>query len=220
MNSPLVVDITNKSFGKLVVIKRVGNDKQGNAQWLCQCDCGNQKVVRGRALRTKRTVSCGCFLLQSSKERMINLCTKHGYSGSKLYKVYYGMLRRCDNPKEKGYHNYGGRGITICQEWRESVESFVEWALSVGYEDGLQIDRKNNDGNYEPGNCRFIAAIDNCQNTRKCVQIKAFNKTTRETQIYTSINVAGRDTGISPSTIKRMLDGAATKYVDYVFNYL
>lgn len=220
LNSPLVIDLTGMRFGKLIVVRRVDNDKQGNASWLCKCDCGNEKPVRSNALRNGRTRSCGCLLAQSSKKRMTQMLTKHGYSGSKLYKVYYGMLRRCDNPKEKEYHNYGGRGITVCQEWRENVEQFIEWALNNGYKEGLQIDRKDNDGDYEPGNCRFITTIDNCQNTRKCVQITAFNKVTNKKIIFTIINAAGRELGISPSTIKRMLDGTETKYSDYTFNYL
>lgn len=220
MNNPLVVDITGYRFGRLTVIERADNDKQGNAQWLCRCDCGNKKIVRGKALRKGRTSSCGCLLAQSSSQRMTKMLTKHGYSGSKLYRVYYGMLRRCDNPKEKEYHNYGGRGITVCQEWRENVERFIEWALVNGYRNGLQIDRKDNDGNYEPSNCRFITTIDNCQNTRKCVQIAALNKATSKVKTFTSINAAGRELGISPSTIKRMLEGATTKYSDYAFEHL
>jgi hypothetical protein len=130
------------------------------------------------------------------------------------------MIYRCENPKEKEYHNYGGRGISVCDEWRGNVEKFIEWALQNGYREGLQIDRMNNDGNYEPTNCRFVTPMQNCQNTRHCIKLMALNKNTKQLQIFNSMNEASRALGIRATTIKRMLDGFSTRIENYDFNYL
>lgn len=165
MNSPNIVNLTGQVFGRLTVLERAENDKQGNAQWLCQCICGNKKVIRGRALRTGRTSSCGCLLSESSKRRMTTLMIKHGMAGSKLYRVYCSMRERCEKPSCPEYHRYGGRGITVCDEWKNDRNSFFEWALKNGYKEGLQIDREDNDGHYCPENCRWVTRMKNCNNT-------------------------------------------------------
>lgn len=90
----------------------------------------------------------------------------HGYSKHILYKVWKGMKARCYNPNDIGYHNYGGRGIIVCDEWKNSAKAFVEWAFKNGWEKGLQIDRRDNDGNYAPENCGFITYTENIHNCR------------------------------------------------------
>lgn len=157
------IDLTGQRFGKLVVQKRSSvNTKDGRPQWICQCDCGHTTIVSGHNLREGITKSCGCG------HKRINL--KHGYlvDGKKdrLYRVWAGIKQRCSNPKNKSYNNYGGRGIKMCSEWRESYPRFREWAYQNGYAEGLQIDRINNDGNYEPSNCRFVSPTANAQNRR------------------------------------------------------
>lgn len=169
MNNPNFVNLTGQKYGRLTVLERAENDKQGNAQWLCQCICGNKKVIRGKALRTGRTSSCGCLLSESSKRRMTSLMTKHGMAGSKLYSVYCSMRERCEKPSCPEYYRYGGRGISVCNEWKEDRSLFFEWAFKNGYKEGLQIDRKNNDGDYSPENCRWVTRIENLNNTSRNV---------------------------------------------------
>lgn len=167
MNNPNIVNMIGRTYGRLTVLERSVNDKQGNAQWICKCECGKLKVVRGRSLRQGRVRSCGCLLAESSKERMTAMLTKHSLSGSKLYRVYASMRERCENPSCKSFQNYGGRGIAVCDEWRMQRESFLHWAMQNGYEEGLQIDRINVNGDYCPENCRWVTPQQNMNNVRK-----------------------------------------------------
>ena len=156
-------DLTNKKFGKLEVIKYYGSNKNGRALWLCKCECGNMKVVVGNSLLNKATISCGCYNKEQARERR----TKHSMSYSKLYKVWGGMKTRCYNKNFVYYRNYGGRGIKICDEWLTNFLLFYNWAINNGYEEGLTIDRINNDGDYEPSNCRWITRAEQNRNQRK-----------------------------------------------------
>jgi hypothetical protein len=166
-------DITGERFGKLTVIKR-GEDFIGPAgretQWVCKCDCGNTTIVRGHALRNGHTRSCGCLIVDSS--------TKHGLYNTKIYGKYNKMKHRCFNSNNKHYKRYGGRGITICDEWlgENGFINFYNWAMANGYSDDLTIDRINNDGNYEPSNCRWTTQEVQANNTSNNVIIKYNNE--------------------------------------------
>lgn len=155
-------DLTGKKFGRLTVIKYYGSNKHGRALWLCQCDCGNTKIVLGNSLNSKLTLSCGCY----NKEIIKKCNSKHNMAYSKLYKVWQGMKTRCYNKNFMYYCNYGGRGITICDEWKSNFSNFYEWSINNGYEEGLTIDRINNDGNYEPSNCRWVTRAEQNRNKR------------------------------------------------------
>ena len=120
-------------------------------------------IVLGNSLLTKSTLSCGCY----NKELVKKVNVKHNMSYSKLYKVWQGMKTRCYNPNFIYYCNYGSRGITICNEWLNDFKSFYDWAIDNGYKEGLTIDRINNDGNYEPSNCRWITRAEQNRNQRK-----------------------------------------------------
>lgn len=103
--------------------------------------------------------------------------TTHGLTGHPLYCVWKGLRERCRSPKNRNYFRYGGRGIKVCEEWNTDFKCFVDWSLANGWKPGLQIDRINNDGNYEPGNCRFVDRIVNVNNTRKNRRVLAFGET-------------------------------------------
>jgi len=158
-------NITGKRYGRLTAIERSGSNGQG-AVWLCQCDCGNLVKVVIANLNRGHTRSCGCIVGK-----------KHGGSFTKLYALWISIKNRCSNSNIEHYKYYGGRGIKVCDEWLNDFPAFRDWALANGYSEGLEIDRENNDGNYEPGNCRFIKHIDNSNNRRNKTRITAFGDT-------------------------------------------
>lgn len=129
-------------YTRLTVRGFVGRDKWGQLMWLCDCSCGNWKVVRGHDLRNKKIKSCGCL----NRE----IITKHGMEGTSEYHTWQGMIARCENPNNPGYKNWGGRGITVCEEWH----SFINFFKDMGKRPpGLTLERKDNDLGYCPSNC-------------------------------------------------------------------
>ena len=154
------IDMTGKRIGLLTVIGRAGTSKDGKATWLCRCDCGRETVVAGAELRHGGQKSCGCH----QQEWAAAARRKHGLSRTDLYYVWRNMINRCEWPGVHNYHRYGGRGIKVCDEWRRDFNAFAEWALANGYQKGLQIDRIDNDGDYEPSNCRFVTPAENNRN--------------------------------------------------------
>lgn len=156
-----IINLTNKTFGRLTVIKDSGKRDYGSVVWLCICSCGNKTEVRGESLRTGVTKSCGCL----RKELTVSRFIKHGDGSTiiinKLYKIWNGIKNRCNNPNSKRYHRYGGRGIKVCNEWFNNYSAFKLWAISSGYCEGLTIDRIDNGGNYEPSNCQWLTRSEN-----------------------------------------------------------
>ena len=144
-------DLSGQKFGRLTVIQRAGSNKDGRATWLCICECGEIGIKTGKLLLNGHCKSCGC----GEYENRVNNCTSHKLSNTRLYTIWSGMKQRCYYPKHKDYHNYGGRGITICDEWKENFKAFYEWAITHGYRDDLTIDRKDVNGNYTPDNCKW-----------------------------------------------------------------
>ena len=172
------VDLTGQRFGRLTVLGRAedGVSPRGKhrVRWRCLCNCGNVRVVYGASLKSAKTVSCGCYHKDSKKEQM----TSHGGSGTRLYKIWDGMKARCYNPRKNYYPIYGGRGITVCDEWHYSFEAFRNWAMANGYEDGLTIDRIDNNGNYCPENCRW-ATISQQNNNKSTSHFLTYNGETK-----------------------------------------
>lgn len=178
------LELRGKRFGRLTVLKRTGRDKGGNVFWLCQCDCGNIKEIRGMSLKPGGTQSCGCF----QKEEMSKTKIKHGHKANgiatKTYKAWQAIHQRCNNPNSPAYEDYGGRGITVCEQWN-TFENFLE-DMGEGPE-GLTIDRKDNDGNYEPGNCRWATPKEQNRNTNRTkltpLKVQVIKKLLKESQL-------------------------------------
>jgi len=162
--SPL--NLTGQKFGRLTAIKIIGKNKAKNNIWECKCECGNFVNVIAHNLVNGHTKSCGCLQKEKVSINIIKRNTTHGKSDSTLYKKWCGMKRRCYNPHDKRYPDYGGRGIKICDKWVNDFKAFYDWAIKNGYRDGLTIERENVNKSYTPENCKWIPMSEQANNKR------------------------------------------------------
>lgn len=159
------IDLTGQKFGRLTVLERAENAKNGSAQWKCRCECGNIAIVRSDSLRSGTIRSCGCLRAETMKK----IHTKHGMRKTSEYDAWSHILQRCNNPKDAGYNNYGGRGITVCDKWLK-FDGFFE---DMGFKPkGLTIERKNNDLGYCKENCCWATYTEQNRTEQKSKNIE------------------------------------------------
>ena len=195
-------DLTGRRFGRLTVIDFYDHNKYGQPRWLCECDCGNTAVVTGSDIRSGSTSSCGCLW----RERITQSKTTHGMSQSDIYAEYRSMKNRCYNEQAHNYKYYGGRGIKMCDRWRDDIHAFYDDVsiLPNFREEGYSLDRIDNDGDYEPGNVRWATIKEQCNNRRPNIgkRIHEYNG-----EMY-SLREISNMTGISYKTLNnRLLKG-------------
>lgn len=198
-----VKDITGEQINGWTVIKECGRNKGGGAMFLCQCVCGNYRVVEGRSIRAGTSKNCGCARKTKTVEASKRVTIKHGGRYDRLYQVWHGMKDRCNNPNSKHYARYGGRGIKLCSEWDESYEAFKKWAQEHGYNETLAkyqctIERLDNDKGYSPENCVWANQKTQCNN-RSNNHLIEFNGLSHTLSEWAEI------TGIKKDTLRRRL---------------
>ena len=207
-----IVDLTSKRFGRLVVIEKTDRKSSGSIVWKCKCDCGNEAFVSSGHLRIGHTQSCGCL----QKERV----TTHGKKNTSEYRSWYGMKSRCYNPNNKRYKNYGGRGIEVCDRWKDSFENFYN---DMGSKPSSKhsIDRIDNDRNYEPGNCKWSTATEQNRNQRNKRDVKLINPEGQEYLIAGGlIHQFCKDAELNSGHIYSVLRGKLKQYKGWTGFYL
>lgn len=164
------IDFTGQRHERLTII---GKSDRGRSWWVCKCDCG--KIVEIPTFKFLKNKSCGC-LEKENRNSLKDRAKTHGMTETRLYSVWCGIKERCYNPHYKHFDRYGGRGIIVCEEWKNSFEAFRDWAFENGYDFSLKgkeqsIDRINLDGNYEPSNCRWANQTEQVRNRRNAVSL-------------------------------------------------
>jgi hypothetical protein len=168
------IDLTGKRFERLTVLEYAGY--RGGAMWRCVCDCGNEAIVRSDHLRYGKIKSCGCYKRDVTAKEHGEKIKKHGMWNTRIYSIWRGMKQRCGpSASPDNIDCYYNKGIRVCKEWAESFEAFKDWAFKNGYKDTLSIDRLNENGNYEPSNCRWADAKQQNNNRGSYNALVSFN---------------------------------------------
>lgn len=152
-----------QKYNSLLILERIENGKNRQPRFKCLCDCGNETIVFKSNLITGHTKSCGCDKRKNARQ----LFTKHGLSGTRIYRIWVEMNHRCYLASDTNYQKYGARGISVCNEWKDNFLAFYDWAMTNGYSDELTIDRIDNDLGYSPNNCRWATYSQQNKNRKK-----------------------------------------------------
>lgn len=195
--------VTGQVFGRLTILRET-EPPQRPRRVICRCECGTVKEIQLAHLRSGATQSCGCYAREVARRSR----RKHGLfvgqahapnaARTRLYTIWVNMRQRCSNPKAARYSRYGGRGIKVCAAWEESFEAFQDWATANGYRDDLSIDRIDNDGNYEPSNCRWADSTTQRVNSSRTHRIPLNGRTLTLTE-------ASNELGIAPRTLRNAI---------------
>jgi len=178
MPATSLIDLSGKRFGRWLVIARSVAKKSGHRQpsfWDCRCLCGAIRTISSADLRNGKTKSCGC--LRANLQTTHGQCCGNKWSGT--YASWMAMRNRCSNSRSKAYRHYGGRGIRVCRRWQKFENFFADMGKRPP---GLTIERKNNNGNYCPSNCKWATKSEQCSNTRRSRILKCFGQTKTITQ--------------------------------------
>lgn len=182
-------------YGKLIVKEKLDTDHHGEKRWLCVCDCGNEYVTTSNRLTSGQTTCCRDCMVK----KIGDANRTHGRTPKKLFYAYVNMKTRCYNKNYFLYHRYGGRGISVCDEWKNSFENFREWALKNGWNESLSLDRIDNDGNYQPDNCKWSTVVEQSNNRRT-------NRMITYKGVTDTMANWSRNTGLPYYIIQRRLD--------------
>ena len=196
-----IKDLTGKRFGRLTVLRIDNKRTKGKTYWLCRCECGKEKSIRADTLKVVR--SCGCL---KKEQDMVNLGIKynHGMTHHIAFSVWDTMMNRYNNPKSISYKDYGGRGITVCDEWKDP-KIFCKWMDDNGYNKTLSIERKEVNGNYCPENCCLIPRKEQTWNTRKTKYIEIDGK-------KIPLAKTARKLGVNPMTVHERWNRGIREY--------
>lgn len=181
-NEKYARSLAGERFGKLVVIGSVSEPFQSTTRWKCICDCGNYAYPAAHNLINGRSTSCGCLRRIRASE-FAKSRTKHGGSGTRLYRIWRSMINRCYYKKDRCYSTYGGSGITICGEWRDNFGAFRDWAIANGYNDSISIDRIDVQKGYTPENCRWADRFEQANNRADTVYL-TYNGSTKPITVW------------------------------------
>lgn len=184
------VDISNMEFGRLTALGPTGRGNDGGILWHCRCICGKETIVTGAHLRSGHTTSCGCYQSDITTERS----TSHGMSRTKEYQVWCSMNERCRNPNNRHYRDYGGRGIVVCEEWKEDFVVFHDYMGDLPFK-GATVDRINNELGYFPGNVKWSTQTEQARNRRNNTMLTYNGKTQ-------SMSAWAEEAGMGHSTIQ------------------
>lgn len=197
------IDISGRKFGRLTVLERVAHERKPGlieTKWRCLCECGAIKDLYSGHIRSGKTQACGCLRLERSSIAAKKLMTTHGLSKTKEHDAWHAMRQRCNNPNNKSYHRYGGRGIKVCKRWEKFENFFADMGKAPS---GGTLGRIDNNGNYEKRNCRWETTMQQGRNKETCVYIEYNGR--RQTQTEWA-----REAKIPPSSFRYFLKKGKT----------